>query len=74
MRFKERLVILALLALASVIQVAWYYLLRSGGLPNSSAALVLLTLFPGGLGWYAAFAYAFRVLRARARASRPGGA
>ena len=72
MRFKDRLVMLALLALAAVIQAAWYYLLRSGGFPNASAALVLLTLFPGGVGWYAAFAYAFRMRKARASASRPG--
>jgi len=51
MRFKDRLIVVVLLGFAAVMQVAWYYLLRSTGLPNSSVALVLLTLFPGGVGW-----------------------
>ena len=73
MRFKDRLIVVVWLGFAAVMQVAWYYLLRSAGLPNASAALVLLTLFPGGVGWYLPFAYAVRMRRDRARASSHSG-
>ena len=60
---------LLLLVAAVVVQLETYYLLRACGLSAGSRSLGLLIIFPGGIFWYVAFAYAFyfRVQRSRPR-------
>ena len=55
----SRRVTIALLLAAAPIELATYSLLRSCGFPVGSRSLHLLTLFPGGIAWFAAFWYAF---------------
>jgi len=56
---KSRQVTIALLIAAAPVELATYALLRNCGYPAGSRALLLLTLFPGGIVWFAAFFYAF---------------
>ena len=61
---KRTFAITLILLIAAVgFQVGWSFILYTTGMKNNMALWFVLTLFPGGTGWYVAFRYAFSLPR-----------
>ena len=61
-----------LLILAASLQIGFCGILIANGMDHGSPLLIILTLFPGGLGWFLPFHYAFSLPKGR-RMGRTSG-
>lgn len=57
---KNRIIFLMLLLAAVLFQYFCYWTMSRFTAQSNDAVTILATICPGGLGWFMAFAYAFR--------------